>query len=103
MSILIPPVWYGFFAIYRYRFSFGVVKNFLASTSSIGVLVKIGLISSNKDMNTFYTLLYDKYRDEVLSSKYRGLKLYAGKKAYQIDDKEFTTSNFDDLKRLIFN
>ena len=46
--------------------------------------------------------LYPKYKDEVLLPRYRGLKLTQGKKIYQVDDKEFTSSNFDDLKELIF-
>lgn len=79
------------------------MKNFFASTGMIGILVKIGLSSSERDMKSKYKELYEQYRDEVLSPKYRGLKLYGGKKAYQIDDKEFTTSNFDDLKRILFN
>ena len=49
-----------------------------------------------------YRSLYDKYRDEVLSPRYRGLKLKTGKKVYQIDEREFTSSNFDDLKELVF-
>ena len=53
-------------------------------------------------MKTLYRELYENYRYEVLSPKYRGLKLKTGKKVYQIDDKEFTSSNFDDLKELIF-
>ena len=69
----------------------------------IGLLVKVGLYSSERDMKSNYKQLYEQYRDEVLSPKYRGLKLYGGKKAYQIDEKEFTTSNFDDLKRILFN
>ena len=80
--MLIPPVWYGFFAIFRYQYKLGVVKNFLASTGMIGLLVKIGLSSSEGDMKTCYQGLYEQYRDEVLLPKYRGLKLYGGKKAY---------------------
>ena len=53
-------------------------------------------------MKTLYRELYENYRYEVLSPKYRGLKLKTGKKVYQIDDREFTSSNFDDLKELIF-
>ena len=53
-------------------------------------------------MKKLYGDLYSKYQFEVLSPKYRGLKLKTGKKVYQIDEHEFTTSNFDDLKDLIF-
>jgi len=54
MSILIPPVWYGFFAIFRYQYKLGIVKNFFASTSMIGLLVKVGLSSSERDMKSCY-------------------------------------------------
>ena len=59
-------------------------------------------MSSNSEMNVLYRDLYEKYRDEVLSPRYRGLKLKTGSKAYQIEEKQFTSSNFDDLKELIF-
>ena len=100
---MIPPIWYGTFAIMRYQFKFGMVKNFLFTTGFIIALVQFGLFSSNKAMKEYYDQhLYPKYKDEVLLPKYRGLKLTKGKKAYQIDDKNFTSSNFDDLKTLIF-
>jgi len=65
--------------------------------------VKLGLYSSNRDMRVYYRELYDKYKDEVLNPKYRGLKLHKNKKIYQIDNKEFTSSNFDDLKALVMS
>ena len=103
MQFMIPPIWFGSFAIMRYQFKFGLVKNFLFSTSLVIGLVQFGLFSSNAAMKEYYDKhLYPKYKDEVLLPKYRGLKLTKGKKAYQIDDKTFTSSNFDDLKDLIF-
>ena len=70
---------------------------------SIVALTKIGLYSSNKDINAHNRELFDKYRDHVLRRDLRGLKLYNGKKVYQLDNREFTTSNFDDLKQLLAN
>jgi len=53
-------------------------------------------------MNEYYRKdLYPRYRDEALLQKYRGLKLTKGRKVYQIDNREFTSSNFDDLKDLL--
>ena len=52
-------------------------------------------------MVTLMNDMYDKYKDEVLQKKNRGLKLMNGKRASQVDNKEFTTSNFDDLKDLV--
>ena len=53
-------------------------------------------------MKSLYRSLYQKYQYEVLSPRDRGLKLKTGKRVYQVDDKDFTSSNFDDLKELIF-
>jgi hypothetical protein len=64
-------------------------------------LARLGLYSSNRDINTFNKYLYDTYKDEVTKPLYRGLKLANGKKVYQIDNKEFTSSNFDELKELV--
>lgn len=75
----------------------------MASTATVAVLVQIGLYSSNRDMRDFYTELYTNYKDEVLSPEHRGKKLFDGKKSYQVDNSEFTSSNFDDLKRILFN
>ena len=49
-------------------------------------------------MTKYFGELYDKYKNDVLKPEYRGLKLHHGKRAGQVDNKEFTTSNFDDLK-----
>lgn len=54
-------------------------------------------------MTVYYQQLYDQYRFEVLSPEHRGKKLYAGKKSYQVDNLQFTSSNFDDLKMLLHN
>ena len=67
------------------------------------MLTKIGLYSSNKDINANNRELFDKYKDHVMRRDFRGLKLYNGKKVYQLDNREFTTSNFDDLKQLVAN
>jgi len=61
---------------------FGVVKNFIASSSTIAALVQIGLFSSNREMKAYYVDLYDRYKDEVLSPEHRGKKLFNGKKSY---------------------
>ena len=74
----------------------------IAASMFIAGLSQIGLYSSNKDMKNLYQDLYAKYQHEVLSPKHRGLKLKTGKRSYQIDEKEFTSSRFDDLKELVF-
>ena len=83
MQFMIPPIWFGSFAIARYQFKFGTVKNFFFSTALVLGLVEYGLFSSNLAMKEYYDKhLYPKYKDEVLLPKYRGMKLMKGKKAY---------------------
>lgn len=100
--ILVPPYWMGAFAVARYQVKWGKVKAGISATAFIIGLSQLGLVSSNSEMGTMYDELYAKYQYEVLSPKYRGLKLKPGKKVDQIDDREFTSGNFDDLKELIF-
>ena len=82
MIILAPPYWFGAFAVARYHFNWGAFRSVLASCGFIAGLSQVGLISSNGEMKTLYRDLYEKYRYEVLSPKYRGLKLKTGKKVY---------------------
>lgn len=103
MSLFIPPLFYGFYAVMKYNLNTRIAPSLLISGISIGVLIKAGLYSSNKEMGSYYSELFDKYKDEVVNPKLRGLKLYGSKKAYQVDNKEFTTSNFDDLKQLVYS
>ena len=72
----------------------------LACLSVFG-LVRLGLTSSKNEIDKLNQELFASYRDEVTRPEYRGLKLFGGKKAYQIDNKEFTSSNLDDLKALV--
>jgi len=80
---------------------FATMPTMIFSVIATFSLAKLGLYSSNKEINNFNRYLYDKYKDEVTKPQYRGLKLSNGKKVYQIDNKEFTTSNFDELKALV--
>ena len=83
MSILVPPLFYGIYAITKYQLA-GVrlLPTMVVASLAVGGLVNLGLSSSNRDINNYYRLLYEQYRDEVLRPQYRGLKLYNGKKAY---------------------
>ena len=102
MSILIPPVFYGIYAISKYQLpQIKALPAMGVSLFSIVGLVKLGLSSSNGDIDACNRELYETYRDEVTKPEYRGLKLFNGRKAYQVDNREFTTSNFDNLKELV--
>ena len=50
MSFLIPPFWWGCFAVLRFHSKFKLIKNIFLSTMLIGVLTKVGLSSSERDM-----------------------------------------------------
>ncbi len=82
MSILIPPVFYGIYAVAKYGRYKSTGQTLLFSIFAIGALTKIGLYSSNKDINNCNRELFDKYKDEVTKPELRGLKLYNGKKVY---------------------
>lgn len=102
MSVLIPPVFYGIYAVAKYgKAKKSTSQTLIFSLCAVAALTKIGLYSSNKDIYMCNRELFDKYKDDVMRPEYRGLKLYNGKKVYQLDNKEFTTSNFDDLKDLV--
>ncbi len=102
MTILIPPVFYVVYAVCKYQMpQIRLLPTIGLTTLSIVGLVKVGLYSSNRDIDSYYSELYLKYREEVTRPEFRGLKLYNGRKAYQVDNREFTTSNFDDLKELL--
>ena len=45
--------------------------------------------------------MYDLYKDEVNDPRYRGLKLWGGRHVNEIKERQFTTSNLDDFKRIL--
>ena len=101
MTVLIPPFWAGCYAFLRYQKNYGTLRNFGGATLFIYSLVKVGLYSSENDMERLYRELYTKYQHEARLPKYRGLKLAGVKTPQQADQREFTSGNFDQLKALI--
>lgn len=81
--MLVPPLFYGIYAIVKYQMKTkrNVPALIISGVAILG-LMKVGLYSSNSEMSTYYKELYDKYKDEVVNPKYRGLKLYNNKKVY---------------------
>ncbi len=75
MSLLIPPVFYIIYAITKYNKA-STVKTQASRWSTMPTLIfsviatfglaKLGLYSSNKEINTFNRYLYDTYKDEVI-------------------------------------
>ena len=86
LTLLSIPYWMGCYAVARYHFKWGGFRSAILSFGFIAGLSQVGLLSSNSDMRQLYGDLYSKYQFEVLSPKYRGLKLKTGRKVYQIDD-----------------
>ena len=85
MTVLIPPYWAGCYALLRYHYGYGNLRNFIGATISIYALVKIGFYSSERELESLQRQLYQKYKHEVGLPKYRGLKLANGKTAQQAD------------------
>eukprot|EP00347_Sterkiella_histriomuscorum_P000183 403376861 len=98
---IIPPLFYGTYAIVSYQSKKKLLPNIIISGMISNGYIRLGLYSSNNDIKQLNQRLYNEYKDEVVNPKYRGLKLYKNKKVYQIDNREFTSSNFDDLKQLV--
>ena len=101
MTFMIPPIWTGVYALLRYQYQYGTLRNFAGATLAVYAIVKTGLYSSESELDTLYRSLYLKYKHEVRLPKYRGLKLRPGKTPQQADEREFTNGTFEDLKALI--
>ena len=84
MTVLIPPIFFGLYAITRYsgKANKRAMPALIISGTGTLIIFKLGLYSSNKEIDQYNKELYDKYKDEVIHPKYRGLKLYKKKKAY---------------------
>ena len=89
------------FAVTKYTLRLKILPAVFVSGAAFYGLMQMGLFSSNRDINVYYGKLYEQYKEEVVKQEYRGLKLRGGKKAYQVDNKEWTTSRFDELKQLM--
>ncbi|CDW76649.1 UNKNOWN [Stylonychia lemnae] len=100
---ILPPLFYFSYAIVSYQYRSRLLPNMIICSGICLGFTKLGLYSSNKDMSIYYKELFDKYKDEVLDPQFRGLKLHKQKKIYQIDQKEFTSSKFDDLKAMVMS
>lgn len=101
MAFIMPPLFYATYAILRYQMTARLLPNLIISGLFVLGVFKFGMISSNTELKKLQTEIFLKYQYEVIDPKYRGLKLSQGKKAYQMDNKDFTSSNLEDLKQLI--
>ena len=74
------PVCFSSYAIFHFHFKLSPFTSMFCSGTSLFVLCSVGTFSSKNAMEKFYRELYGQYKDEVLDPKYRGLKLYDGKR-----------------------
>ena len=92
--------------------SFAVNKYLLKARLPLNLsIILIGGYSLHKlthygivcDKDREYRRIYETYQKEVQDEKFRGLKLFKGRHVSKVVEKEFTTSNLDDFKRLMGN
>jgi hypothetical protein len=101
MSVMMLPFSFTSYAVLHYQFKFSPLKSMIFASVGLYSICELGTLSTKMNMDKFYRELYTQYKDEVLLPQYRGLKLHGGKTPSQIDNKELTSSNLDDLKVLI--
>jgi hypothetical protein len=75
MIFIIPPAFFGIYAISKHGLKSTTIGSLFISGFSIYALVKIGLYSSDTAINALNKVVFEKYKDEVQHSKYRGVKL----------------------------
>lgn len=75
-------LFYGIYAVTKYQLRTQFAPTMLISVGAIVGLIRVGLWSSNGEINAYNRQVYDKYKDEVQNPKYRGIKLHNNKKAY---------------------
>ena len=89
------------FAVNKYSFNLRVPSNIACVGISLLGFSKLFLYSLKKDKFNQFQTIFNNYKDEVTKERLRGLKLYRGKHVNKVEEREFTTSNLDDIKDLI--
>ena len=92
----------GAFAVNKFAWNITFVPNTVICLGLFGLTYKAFNYGINKDRFEAYTRMYNNYKDEVQDSKYRGLKLYGGRYASQVKERQYTSSVLDDM-RVILN
>ena len=78
-----------------------VTPNFIATSLFMFGFIKWFTYSLKQDKFREFNHIYETYKKDTLDSKYKGLKLYRGKHMNKIQEREFTTSNLEDLKSIL--
>ena len=103
IAVSMPLVSFSAFAINRYHLGMGNHKNMLACGILNWFLYQGFNYSIKQDKLREYSLIYSNYKDIVTKSNFRGIKAFKGKHVNKIVEREFTSSNLDDLKVLLDN
>ena len=98
-----PVMGFMAFALNKYHFKFGLPANCFICCAFIFGFERTFTHRLKQDKFRDFTSIYKQNMKEVQDQKFRGLKLYRGKHANKIDNKDFTTSNLDDLKLILNN
>ena len=89
------------YAVNKYQFNLRVPTNMACVCFSLFGFSKMFLYGLKQDKFREFSLIYNNYKKDVQNSQLRGLKLYRGKHVDKVSDREFTTSNLDDIKDLL--
>ena len=102
IAVCYPVLGFGAFAVNKFAWNITFVPNTVICLGLFGLTYKAFNYGINKDRFEAYTRMYNNYKDEVQDSKYRGLKLYGGRYASQVKERQYTSSVLDDM-RVILN
>ena len=101
LSITGPIVGFGTFAVNKYLYSRKLPANTVITCFVLFALHEAFNYGVYKDRMREYSRMYELYGTEVNDSKYRGLKLYKGKHVNEIKERQYTSSNIDELRLLL--
>ena len=100
-SALFPIVGFAIYGINKHVIQLRSPMNWTIVLASMWGLHNLTNFGINKDKETEYRKIFDTYKNDVLDEKFRGLKLFGGKHVNKVVEKEFTTSNLDELKSML--
>ena len=101
LSVSVPVIGFGSYAINRYIYKMSTPKNCLVQLGIVYLQWRAFNYGINKDRSKELTRMYELYGAEVNQPKYRGLKLFGGKHVNDVKEKQYTSSNVDEFRKLV--
>ena len=98
-----PVIGFSVFALMKYQFKIPTWMNYLGLCGFLVAYERAFSYGVKKEKLNVYSNIYESYKDQVNKKDFRGLKLYRGKHLNKIQDREYTTSNLDELKDMLGN